>query len=82
MLTAALAEVGRVGDQPANAIAGVAATDSTLRTAAERRTASSPTLTPDRAERIQLVDEANPCDPGPSCECRAAVGGAKPVSRA
>ncbi len=63
ILTAAITEVERSGDQPQTTISGVAATEPDLRAGAERAYRDLATLTSDRAERIQLVDAANSVRP-------------------
>ncbi len=63
ILTAAITEVERSGDQPQTTISGVAATEPDLRSGAERAYRDLATLTSDRAERIQLVDAANSVRP-------------------
>ena len=63
ILTAAIAEVERSGDQPQTTISNVAATEPELRAAAEQAYRDLATLTSDRAERINLVDAANSVRP-------------------
>jgi serine/threonine-protein kinase PknG len=63
VFTAALAHVRRSGEQPATRVAGVAATEPELRTAAEAAFRRVAMLTSDRAERVRLVDAANAVRP-------------------
>jgi serine/threonine-protein kinase PknG len=63
ILTAALGEVLRNGDQPTARIGNVKATETELRTATERAYRELATLTPDRDLRIELVDRANTVRP-------------------
>lgn len=63
ILTAAITEVERVGDQPGTMIGGVVATGPELRNAAERAYRDLATLTSDRSERVRLVDAANAVRP-------------------
>ncbi|MDP9335735.1 MAG: serine/threonine-protein kinase PknG, partial [Actinomycetota bacterium] len=63
ILTAALAEVRRNGEQPAMLVANVKATQPDLRAAAERAYRELAVLTSDRSLRIRLVDEANAVRP-------------------
>ena len=63
ILTAAITEVARVGDQPLTTIGDVPAADTELRVAAEAAYRDLATLTSDRQTRIQLVDAANAVRP-------------------
>jgi serine/threonine-protein kinase PknG len=64
ILTAALTEVKKHGEQPAVQIArNVPATELGLRTAAERAYRELASLTPDRTMRVMLVDKANEIRP-------------------
>jgi serine/threonine-protein kinase PknG len=64
ILTAAIAEVQKNGEQPATRItANVSATEAELRTAAEQAFRELAVLTPDRATRVGLVDRANEIRP-------------------
>jgi serine/threonine-protein kinase PknG len=64
ILTAALAEVDRSGEQPnVRIVANVNATEPELRTAAESAYRQLAALTSDRATRIILVDKANEIRP-------------------
>ena len=63
ILTAAITEVARVGDQPMVTIGGVPAAETDLRVAAEQAYRDLATLTSDRQTRIQLVDAANAVRP-------------------
>ena len=63
ILTAALAEVRRNGEQPSTRVANVKATEPDLRAAAERAYRELAVLTSDRSLRIKLVDEANAVRP-------------------
>jgi serine/threonine-protein kinase PknG len=64
ILTAAISEVERNGEQPAvRIVADVPATETALRTAAERAYRELATLTPDHAARVELIDWANQIRP-------------------
>jgi serine/threonine-protein kinase PknG len=63
ILTAALGEVRKSGEQPNTRIANVTATEPALRAAAERAYRDLANLTSDRALRIKLVDKANAVRP-------------------
>jgi serine/threonine-protein kinase PknG len=64
ILSAALAEVKKHGDQPAIQVArNVPATELSLRAAAEHAYRELASLTPDRAMRVMLVDKANEIRP-------------------
>jgi serine/threonine-protein kinase PknG len=64
ILSAALTEVKKHGEQPAVQIArNVPATETGLRSAAERAYRELASLTPDRAMRVMLVDKANEIRP-------------------
>jgi serine/threonine-protein kinase PknG len=60
---AALAEVGRNGDQPAVRVGTSVATELALRAAAEQTYRELASLTSDQSERIRLVDAANAVRP-------------------
>ena len=64
ILTAAIAEVERNGEQPTmRIVANVQATEPELRTAAEHAYRELAVLTPDRSTRVNLVDKANQIRP-------------------
>jgi serine/threonine-protein kinase PknG len=63
VLTQALDHVRQSGPEPQTHIAGVAATERDLRAGAERAYRHLAALTPNRAERIRLVDAANAVRP-------------------
>jgi serine/threonine-protein kinase PknG len=63
ILTAALSEVRRNGEQPSTRVANVKATEPDLRAAAEHAYRELAVLTSDRSLRIKLVDEANAVRP-------------------
>ena len=64
VLTQALEHVRQTGrPEPQTRIAGVAATERDLRTGAEQAYRQLASLTPDRLERVRLVDAANAVRP-------------------
>jgi serine/threonine-protein kinase PknG len=63
IFTSALTDVRKNGEQPKAMVAGVPATEPALRAAAEQAYRELAALTPDRHERIELVDAANAVRP-------------------